>query len=326
MIPKQGVSRATPYHGVRGATRLLVTGASGLLGLNLALHASCQGYAVTGVVHAHRLFSVPFNLYSADLTQPGEVTRLFDQVQPEVIVHCAAVANLEAAEAAPELALRLNTELPGQLAAEAKRSNTRFVHISTDAVFDGARGDYSEEDRPDPLSVYARSKLAGEQAVVSANPGALIARVNFYGWSLSGKRSLAEWFYNSLSARQPVKGFTDVYFCPLLANDLAELLLHMVGQELSGVYHVASREGLSKYAFGVGLARLFGLDESLISPVSVHESGLVAQRSPNLTLRTDNLARDLGVTLPGQAEGLRRFYELYQQDYPSRLRAFAGPG
>ena len=303
--------------------RLLVTGASGLLGLNLALAACDQGYTVTGVVHDHRLIGTPFEVRTCDLAQPGEISWLVKEAHPDVIVHCAAVANLEAAEAAPRLAQRLNTDLPGQLAAAAAAHSIRFVHISTYAVFDVARGGYSEEDTPNPLSVYWRTKLAGEQAVAAAYPGALIARVNFYGWSLSGQRSLAEWFFNNLTSRQAVNGFTDVYFCSLLVNDLAALLLKMISRGLSGIYHVVNRECISKYTFGVVLARQFGLDESLISPVSVHNSGLVARRSPNLTLRTGKLTRLLGDVLPDQTECLQRFYQLYQQGYPARIKAYA---
>jgi dTDP-4-dehydrorhamnose reductase len=307
-------------------TRLLVTGASGLLGLNLAVCASQQGYDVTGVVHTHRLYFTPFQVYTADLTQAEERLRLFEQYHPEVMINCAAVANLESAEADPGLAKQLNSELPGRLAELAQRFETRFVHISTDAVFNGARGNYSEEDAPDPLSVYGRTKLAGEQAVLQANPDALVARVNFYGWSLSGRRSLAEWFFNNLMVGRRMNGFTDVVFSPLLVNDLAALLLQMPAEHLSGVYHVASCQCLSKYDFGVALARQFKLDEKLIDPVSVSESGLVAQRALNLSLSIRKLARDLGITLPDQAQGVQRFYELYRQDYPNRLRSYGFSG
>ena len=101
-------------------------------------------------------------------------------------------------KAARTLAGKLNAEVPGWLAGAAKGWGVPFVHISTDAVFNGETGNYTEEDATDPLSVYARTKLAGEQAVQAANPEAAIARTVFYGWSLSGRRSLAEFFFNQL--------------------------------------------------------------------------------------------------------------------------------
>ena len=147
----------------------------------------------------------------------------------------------------------------------------------------GRRGNYSEEDVPNPLGVYARSKLAGEQAVVEANPQAIIARVNLFGWSLFGKRSLAEFFFNNLSAGKSCMGFTDVFFCPMLANDLGTVFLKMLEAGLSGLYHVVGSQCLSKYEFGVQVARRFGFDEKLVIPSSVQDSGLKAARSPNLT-------------------------------------------
>jgi len=111
-----------------------------------------------------------------------------------------------------------------------------------------------------------------------------------------------------------------VFFCPLLANDIAPILLHMLEKGLSGLYHVVSRECASKYEFGVRVARRFDLDESLITPTSVAEAGLRAPRSPNLTLRTDKLAAALGAPPPDLSTGIDGFYSLYQQGYPQRLR------
>ncbi len=301
-------------------TRFLVTGASGLLGLNFALQTAGQ-HEVVGVVNRHGLEGVPFPVMNADLTQTGEIERLIEAVQPEVVINCAAIAILDTCEAQPELAYRLNALFPEELAAAAKRSGAQVVHLSTDAVFDGVMGCYSEEDTPNPINHYGKTKVAGEQGVLNANPDALVARVNFYGWSLRGKRSLAEWFYYQLAARQPVNGFTDVYFCPLEVNDLVDLLLEMVARRLNGLYHVVSSECLSKYEFGVRLARQFGLDEGLISPISWTESGLKASRSSNLRLRSDKLAGALGGPLPAQAPGLQRFCDLQQDGYPQRLLA-----
>ena len=197
-----------------------------------------------------------------------------------------------------------------------------MVHLSTDSVFDGVRGNYREEDQPHPINTYAHTKLESEWAVASANPQAIIARVNLYGWSLTGKRSLAEFFFNHLSTGRQVMGFTDVYFCPLLATELGKLLLRMLEKELSGIYHVVSRECITKYEFGVRLARKFGLDDGLIQPVSVTQAGLAAARSPNLTLRTDKLTQALGEEPPGIDSNMDAFYEQYTAGYPEKMREF----
>ncbi len=302
-------------------TRYLITGASGLLGLNLALKLA-ETHTVTGVIHQPELEGTPFEVLVTDLSLPGEAEWVLEHSLPEVIIHCAAMAIVDECEKDPARAMSVNADLPGRLARMAAEMSAKFVHISTDAVFDGVRGDYSEEDAPNPLSTYARTKLAGEIAVMAENPDALVARVNFYGWSLRGNRSLAEFFYNNLSEGKPVNGFTDVIFCPLLVNDLADLLLRMAEKNLSGLYHTVSQENISKYDFGVQLARQFGFDPELVKPVKVSEGGLLAARSPNLNLNTTKLAQELGAALPGIQPGLKKFHELFECHYPDMLHGF----
>jgi dTDP-4-dehydrorhamnose reductase len=299
--------------------RILITGASGLLGLNLALEAASE-HTVFGLVHQHNLRTQAFHVIRADLLEPGAIQSVLDETQPDWVIHCAALANVDACETNPQQAAQLNSEIPGKLAQYVARGGARLVHISTDAVFNGQRGQYSEEDEPNPLSVYARTKLAGELAVAQANPEAIIARVNLFGWSVTGQRSLGEFFFNNLQAGKSVMGFTDVFFCPLLANDLGQILMRMLEKRLSGLYHVVSRECISKYTFGVRLARRFGLDEDLIRPASVSQAGLKAARSPHLTLQTRKLARALGTPPPDLSTGLERFYALYQQGYPQHIK------
>lgn len=311
--------------------RILITGASGLLGVNLALQAAQNGHTVFGQVNRLMLnFSrgalaqAEIHILQADLLVPHAIERLLEQTQPDWVIHCAALANLEACEADPLQAQKLNTEVPQKLARLVARGGARLLHVSTDAVFDGQRGNYTEDDAPNPLSVYARTKLEGEYAVAQANPQAIIARVNLFGWSLTGKRSLAEFFFYNLQAGKPVMGFTDVFFCPLLANQLAEIFLQMLSLRLSGLHHVVSRDCISKYDFGLSIAHKFGFNESLISPTSVEQGGLKAARSPNLTLNTHKLSTALGEPLPGISAGLEQFYTLYQQGYPQMLGQLVG--
>ncbi len=300
---------------------LLITGASGLLGLNLAL-AAHPTHRVIGVDRS-RLVGVPFPLLRADLLEPDVIPRFLDEARPEAVIHCAALANVDACESDPDLARRLNADLPGELATACARHGVRLVHISTDAVFDGTKdAPYTEDDAPNPLSTYARTKLAGERAVLEANPQAVVARVNFFGWSLSGRRSLAEFFFYNLRDGRSVSGFTDVWFCPMFVGDLADVLLEMLEKGLSGLYHAVGSEALTKYEFGRRIARRFGFDAELIRPVSVEEAGLKARRSHGLRLSVHRLSTALGRPLPGLSTGLERFYTQYTQGYPQKLRSY----
>ncbi len=304
--------------------RLLITGTSGLLGLNLGLDA-CASHEVIGV-DRNALFSTPFRMVQADLLEEGAVERVVSEHQPDAMIHCAAVADLEACEANPDLAHRMNAALPKRIAALCAAHNIRLIHISTDAVFGGFKeGPYTEWDRPDPHGVYAITKLEGERAVLQAYPAATVARVNFYGWSASGKRSLAEFFVNRLSQGSSVNGFTDVRFCPLFVAHLDGILLQMLPRQMPGVYHVVGAQAMTKYQFGVEIARQFGLPEGLIAPQRVDTSPLKVRRSHNLWLSTNKLSTELGLEIPEFSTGLAAFYAQFQQGYPQKIRSYQQP-
>ena len=301
--------------------RILVTGASGLLGLNLSLQMAGK-HKIIGV-DRQKLAKVPFELLKADLLDADVVPRFLDEFQPDALIHCAANADVDACELDPDNVQRLNADLPGDLAVACFDRNIRFAHISTDAVFDGTKeGIYTEEDGPNPLGVYAKTKLDGERAVLEANPNAIVARVNFFGWSLNGARSLSEFFVNSLYAGKQVNGFDDVWFCPMFVGDLADTLLGMLEKNLLGLYHVVGSSAITKYEFGRAIARQFGFSEELIKPISVSESGLSAKRSQNLRLSVHKLSTALGQEIPNFSTGLTKFYTQYQQGYPQKLQSY----
>jgi dTDP-4-dehydrorhamnose reductase len=301
--------------------KLLITGASGLLGVNLALEAMRE-HEVFGVDRG-RLQSAPFPVTKANFFDSNTFIPALDAVQPDWVINCAALANLEECEKHPGQARILNTGLPRDLAASCAKKNIKFIHLSTDAVFDGTKeGAYTEEDVPNPQGVYSQTKLDGERAVLEANPQAVIARVNFYGWSLGGQRSLGEFFFNNLSEGKHVNGFTDVIFCPMWVNHLAQTLIAMLEKDLHGLYHVVGAQPMSKYQFGVEVARKFGLRESLISPESVERSSLTAPRSRNLWLSIHKLSTDLGGDIPPFSTGLDGFHTQFQQGYPQKIRSY----
>jgi dTDP-4-dehydrorhamnose reductase len=299
--------------------RYLVTGASGLLGLNLCLWLA-KNHEVIGVVHRPELKTVPFQVLVTDLSNEGECKRVVDTTKPDRIIHTAAMAIVDECENQPDRAMIVNGILPGELARFSQRFGIPMLHISTDAVFDGMRGGYSEEDDPNPLGVYAKSKLLGENEVLRENTEGLIARVNFYGFSLRGNRSLAESFVDKLESKVGMNGFTDIQFCTLYVMDLAETLIKMLDKNLKGIFHTTSSECISKYEFGVRIAKKFGFSKDLIKPISVKDSGLVARRSPNLCLNVSKLEKALGQSMPRQDKGLERFHLDFQNGIREKIQ------
>jgi len=273
-----------------------------------------------------KLKLAPFPVSKANFFHSRAFDPALASAQPDWVINCAALANLEECEKHPGQARILNTELPHELATACAERNIRFVHLSTDAVFDGTKeGTYTEEDEPNPQGVYSQTKLDGERAVLEANPNAIIARVNFFGWSLGGRRSLGEFFVNNLSEGKNVNGFTDVIFCPMWVNHLSRTLIEILEKNLSGLYHVVGAQAMNKYQFGVEVARKFGLRASLIEPQSVESSSLTARRSHNLWLSVHKLSTDLGHEIPDFSTGLDGFYTQFQQGYPQKIRSYQQP-
>ncbi len=301
--------------------RILITGVSGLLGINLA-QEKMSTHEIIGVDRG-TLVNAPFKILKADLLTAGAVDSILDSARPNWVINCAALADLDACEDNPELARLLNTDLPYQLAKTCLKRGIKLLHLSTDAVFDGQKdGFYTELDDANPLGIYALTKFKGERAVLTENPNAIVARVNFYGWSLSGRRSLAEFFFNNLTNNKSMSGFTDAIFCPMLVNDTARVLIKMLQKGLSGLYHLVGPQAMSKYQFGIELARKFKLKEGGISPRSIHTSNLTARRSHNLSLSINKLSTDLGTPLPEFSTGLNEFCTQYEQGYPQKIRSY----
>ena len=280
--------------------RWLITGATGFLGANV-----CEALAGRATRIGFARSTGPGGLADewllGDLRRPEELVALVREANPDVILHAAALASHEACERDPDLAHVLNVQATETLATAAEGCGARFIFISTDAVFDGSRGRYSEADEPNPFSIYGRTKLDAEQRAARLTE-ALIIRTNFFGWSPSGTRSILEFFINSLSAGTPVKGFTDFRVTSLYAQSLAECIWDLSNAGARGVVHVASHDAMTKYEFGVQVAEAFGMP-ALITPTRADVS---PPRDRDLSLDVGKAEGILGRFLQTQGEGIER--------------------
>ncbi|MFC1874294.1 UDP-4-amino-4,6-dideoxy-N-acetyl-beta-L-altrosamine transaminase [Chloroflexota bacterium] len=291
------------------ADKVLITGGSGLLGSNIARTAA-KGYEVYATCNSHPSRIPGCQFVTLDIKDRQKVLSQFTEIKPDVVIHTAGLVNVDYCEEHEDEARMINVAGTENVALAVKEIGAKLISISTDSVFDGERGMYTEEDTPHPLTVYARTKLEAEKRVAHWLPDSIIVRTVFYGWSLHTKQSLAEWVVSSLREGKKLSMWTDAFFTPMLVNNLAEVLLAMYRQNLSGLYHVASSERCSKYDFGLEVARAFGLNGDLIQPSSINEAKLRAHRPKDPSLDTTRVSGLVNSRLFDFKESFARFREL----------------
>jgi dTDP-4-dehydrorhamnose reductase len=278
--------------------KIVVTGASGFLGREVCLSALRRGHEVLALGGARQpVIPGAKQARAFDLCDAAALESLMLEEFPEAVVHCAALPTIEACLAAPDMARFLNTEAPRKLAQLCFHLGAKLVHLSTDTVFDGVTGAYQPTDRPAPLNLYGETKAAAEVEVLryGREHAAVLRTSPIIGNSLGGDRGLHERLFAAWKDGRPTPLFTDEIRQPVEVSNLADVTIELCERgNLSGLYHWAGTEALSRHEIGVRVARHFGLDaEALTRPISRAEVPASAARPRDLSLRLHPLAGKL---------------------------------
>lgn len=260
---------------------------------------------------------------SVDLLDPVSVRDWFKTANPDTVVHCAALVNVDACEADPGAATQLHVEATRTIRDNAAATGANLVYISTDSVFDGVLArPYKETDQAAPKNAYARSKHEGE-AVALEYDRATVVRTNIFGWSLKERLSFAEWLLQGLVMQTPLRMFRDVFYTPIHAGDLAEVLDDVVEAELRGLFHAGGSTVMSKYDFAMLLASAFGLSTAKVEATTIESSGLRADRPKNMALDNSLLERALRRPMPSAADGVARFRQEFESGWLAEIKGRA---
>ncbi len=266
----------------------MITGSNGFLGANAVAYLETRA-TVIGITRQQH-----------DLTEPASLAQEIAETKPDYLLHTAAIADHTLCEERPDLAEAVNSEATKVIARACEDAGTKLIYISTDAVFSGQptatkpAGNYLETDPPHPNTVYGETKLQGElSAQQETNP--LIVRTNFFGWSPTGQRSILEFFVHEMRANRSVNGFTNVTTTSLYTQTLLDYIYQL--KDCSDTFHVASRDAITKYEFGIKVAKHFDLNTSLIKRTE-------AENPKDLSLNTIKLENSMGVAVASQGQGL----------------------
>lgn len=247
-------------------------------------------------------------LEHVDLRDAAALTPAFEQAAPDFVVHTAAVSAPDEAERDPETADRINVVATELLARLCQARAARMIHFSTDLVFDGERGRYRETDPANPANVYGRSKLASEQVLFAACPGAVALRVAVvYCWAQGGRPTFLDHLNEMLARGDPVTAFTDQIRTPTPVSGIAEAVKRLLPRaDVTGVLHCTGQDRVSRLEFVRAFCRVFGYPEKLIVPCTMADVPLLAPRPRDSSLVCDRMADLLDLRLPGIEESFRR--------------------
>lgn len=289
--------------------KILITGSNGLLGQKLvALFAHNPTWQLVATARGeNRLSSVEgYTFRSMDITDPVQVQHVLSEEKPEVIIHTAAMTNVDQCESDMAGCWAQNVTSVEYLIAEAEKLNAYFLHVSTDFIFDGTSGPYREEDIPRPLSFYGWSKWAAEQWVMQSTCRWSIARtVLVYGVAQDMSRSnIILWVKKSLEEGKKISVVTDQWRTPTLAEDLAMGCYLMVEKQVQGIYNISGDELLTPYEMAQQTASFFSLDASLIQKADSSTFTQPARRPAKTGFWLEKAKRDLGYQPKSFQEGI----------------------
>lgn len=289
--------------------KILVTGANGLLGQKVVYRLLSEPNVETIATARGECRLVNRNGYtyhSLDVENTQAVADLFNAIRPQCVIHTAAMTNVDACETDREGCDRANILAVQNVANAAASVGAHVVHVSTDFIFDGEAGPYDESATPNPLSYYGLSKLRGEQVLMaSAAQWAILRTILVFGVVDNASRSnIVLWAKQSLEKGQPMNVVNDQWRCPTLSEDLAEACVQAALRKVKGIYHISGKDLLCVIDIVREVADHYGLDKSLIQPISSSTLNQPAKRPPRTGFIIEKAKKDLGYSPRSFREGI----------------------
>ena len=287
--------------------KILVTGSNGLLGQKLIEKLSKKMDVLATARGDNRLpFKENYSFASLDITDKNNVDEVFNEFKPDVVIHGAAMTNVDQCEIEKEECWKLNVLATEYLLEAAKKHNSFFLHVSTDFIFDGKEGPYAEDGIPNPVSFYGWSKYAAEKLVMHSGVKWAIARtVLVYGIAHDMSRSnIILWVKNSLENGKSINVVNDQWRTPTLAEDLADGCILIAEQKAEGIFNISGKDLLNPYEMATMTADYFNLDKKLINEVDGSQFKQTAKRPAKTGFILDKAIHKLGYKPKSFKEGI----------------------
>jgi len=285
--------------------KILITGGSGLFSVNAAIELR-KLHEVVLAVHTREISLKNIASVRLNFEEINVCKKMLTEIMPNVIIHAAGMTNVERCEHNPELAKFINVDLGMNIAKVAHDLKIPFVYISTDHLFSGKKILVDEFENPEPLNAYAKTKWGLEKSMIDAGFDALIVRTNFYGWGTSYRKSFSDYIIDNLRESKSVTLFRDVFYTPIIISKLIQIILMLVDRNAAGIFNIVGDERISKFEFGVKIAKEFGLNEDMIKSGSIIKNSNLIARPLDMSLSNAKVSKFLNIKVGGISEDLVR--------------------
>ncbi len=276
--------------------RILVVGANGMLGQRvLEFYSTLRDFELLATSVEDKLVLENIDYIQSDISDRNQIKKVIYDFCPDYIINAAAYTNVDKSETERELAWKINVKGVEYLSESARVLDSHLIHISTDYLFDGKNGPYTENDIPNPLGYYARTKLASENVLKISGSKNTILRTNvLYGTAKYSRPDFVKWVVDSLRAKKEIKIVDDQINNPTFIDDLVQAINKVVEQRKEGIYNIGGDEFINRYDFTIIIAEFFNLDKSLIKRIKTEDLNQPARRPLKSGLITIKAQSELG--------------------------------
>jgi len=289
--------------------RILITGATGQLGRSIVeeLQPHFNILSTARKIPVETLTTCP--VVEMDISNKSIVQQVVSKHEPDVLIHLAAMTNVDGCEREKEKAWNINVKGTEHLLQAISGSETRIIFISTDYVFDGENGPYGVDAKPSPINYYGKSKLAAENAIRGGRNAWVILRTNVLYGAGGSPASFVRWVTESLKIGNEIRVVDDQYGNPTWTGSLAESVKLLIVLNSEGLFHYGGADFISRHQFALKIAVTYNLDQSLIKKISTEELGQLAKRPLKSGLTTNKIEETVGIRTYGIGYCLRKVKE-----------------
>ena len=283
--------------------KLFIIGIGGLTGSKL-IEIAKDDFEVFGSYNYRDPKSPIIKNVKLDISNSSEVRNILEEIKPDIVINTAGINNVDYCEKYPDEAMKINIQAVKEICQITDDIGIKFVQLSSDSVFDGTKqSPYEEGDETKPINYYGKTKIESERIVLKNSNNVVVRASVLYGYlspnlakiESSSKKSInfGQWLINKLILNEKVKIITDEYSSPIIADDFARSILHIIKHEKSGLFHSAPKLQITRYDFSIKVAKALGLSVELIEPVSNKELGRDVNTGSNKCLSSEKLSGDL---------------------------------